>query len=191
MGRFLFIANDRALDFVNTSFAGGDALPNFAAFVCWLTAAGALTPDEARAALGHAAEGERIMARVLALRSAMRRIVEAFVGAQPAPEKDIVAVNAYLRRIPVHDELVAIEGGFTSVRHATTDTPESLLYFVAEAARKLFTTKHAQSIRRCANEECTHYFYDASKNGTRRWCSMAGCGNREKVAALRSRRRAG
>jgi predicted RNA-binding Zn ribbon-like protein len=152
-------------------------------------AVGALTLDEARAALAHVAEGERVMARVHALRSAMRRIVEAFVEARSAPDKDVAAINAYLRRVAVHEELVAIDGGFASVRHATTDAPDVLLYFVAEAARELFTRKHAHAIRRCANEECTHYFYDASKNGTRRWCSMAGCGNREKVAALRSRRR--
>jgi predicted RNA-binding Zn ribbon-like protein len=27
------------------------------------------------------------------------------------------------------------------------------------------------------------YFYDVSKNQTRRWCSMDVCGNRAKVAA--------
>jgi predicted RNA-binding Zn ribbon-like protein len=25
------------------------------------------------------------------------------------------------------------------------------------------------------------HFFDVSKNGTRRWCSMSGCGNRAKA----------
>jgi predicted RNA-binding Zn ribbon-like protein len=191
MGRFFFIAHDRALDFVNTDFAGGDTVPDAAAFVDWLVTAGMLTLDEGRAARELVAGGEHIMPRVRALRSAMRRIVEAFVAGRAPADADIARINAHLERVPVHEELIVEERGFTSVRRATLDVPDDLLYFLAEAARELFTSKSAQAIRRCANEECTHYFYDASKNGTRRWCSMAGCGNREKVAALRSRRRAG
>ncbi len=192
MGRFWFIANDRALDFVNTAFAGGDALPDFAAFVDWLEAAGLLTADEARATLTRAAQAnpERLISSLHLLRSAMRRTVEAYVsGRGPAPE-DIALINVHLQQVPVRDELVVLDGSFASVRRVTTDAPDALIFFVAQAARELFTSKDARAIRRCANEACTHYFYDASKNGTRRWCSMAGCGNREKVAALRSRRRA-
>jgi len=32
-------------------------------------------------------------------------------------------------------------------------------------------------------------FYDGGKNNTRRWCSMNLCGNRDKVARYRARRR--
>lgn len=35
-----------------------------------------------------------------------------------------------------------------------------------------------ERIRSCSNPEYILHFYDVSKNGTRRWCSMAGCGNR-------------
>lgn len=37
-------------------------------------------------------------------------------------------------------------------------------------------------IRRCAHEACVLHFFDTSRNGTRRWCSMAGCGNRAKAS---------
>lgn len=37
-------------------------------------------------------------------------------------------------------------------------------------------------IRRCAHPACNLYFYDTSRNGTRRWCSMDGCGSRTKAA---------
>ncbi|MEU1123989.1 CGNR zinc finger domain-containing protein [Streptomyces sp. NPDC005899] len=44
-------------------------------------------------------------------------------------------------------------------------------------------------VRPCANDECVLHFYDVSKNGTRRWCSMAGCGNRAKAQRHYARHR--
>ncbi|MCM1968471.1 MULTISPECIES: CGNR zinc finger domain-containing protein [Streptomyces] len=37
-------------------------------------------------------------------------------------------------------------------------------------------------IRVCAHEACVLYFFDTSRNGTRRWHSMATCGNRAKAS---------
>ncbi len=37
-------------------------------------------------------------------------------------------------------------------------------------------------IRACAHEACILHFFDTSRNGTRRWCSMAACGNRAKAS---------
>jgi predicted RNA-binding Zn ribbon-like protein len=36
-------------------------------------------------------------------------------------------------------------------------------------------------IRQCQHPACVLWFYDATRNGTRRWCSMAICGNRAKA----------
>jgi len=51
-------------------------------------------------------------------------------------------------------------------------------------------TDDPSRIRRCAHPECVLYFYDTSPKRSRRWCSMAGCGNRAKAARhyARSRR---
>jgi len=37
-------------------------------------------------------------------------------------------------------------------------------------------------IRHCAHDACILHFFDTSRNGTRRWCSMAACGNRAKAS---------
>ncbi|MBQ1094034.1 CGNR zinc finger domain-containing protein [Streptomyces sp. B93] len=42
-------------------------------------------------------------------------------------------------------------------------------------------------IRHCAHEACVLHFFDTSRNGTRRWCSMAACGNRAKASRHYSR----
>jgi predicted RNA-binding Zn ribbon-like protein len=44
-------------------------------------------------------------------------------------------------------------------------------------------------IRQCAHEACVLWFYDDSTRGGRRWCSMAGCGNRAKAARHYARTR--
>ncbi|MEW1902866.1 MULTISPECIES: CGNR zinc finger domain-containing protein [unclassified Streptomyces] len=42
-------------------------------------------------------------------------------------------------------------------------------------------------IRACAHEACVLHFFDTSRNGTRRWCSMAVCGNRAKASRHHAR----
>ncbi|MFJ3905698.1 CGNR zinc finger domain-containing protein [Streptomyces sp. NPDC090025] len=44
-------------------------------------------------------------------------------------------------------------------------------------------------IRACAHEACLLHFFDTSRNGTRRWCSMALCGNRAKASRHYARTR--
>lgn len=46
-----------------------------------------------------------------------------------------------------------------------------------------------ERIRRCDHPNCVLWFLDTSRNGTRRWCSMATCGNRSKVQRHYSRSR--
>jgi len=47
-----------------------------------------------------------------------------------------------------------------------------------------------QRMRACRKSTCKFAYYDRSKNGSRAWCSMAVCGNREKAQRRRSRDRA-
>ncbi|GAA4919806.1 CGNR zinc finger domain-containing protein [Streptomyces coeruleoprunus] len=46
-------------------------------------------------------------------------------------------------------------------------------------------------IRACAHEACVLHFFDTSRNGTRRWCSMAVCGNRAKASRHYARTKEG
>lgn len=46
-----------------------------------------------------------------------------------------------------------------------------------------------QRLKVCTNDACRWVFYDASRNRSSRWCSMAICGNRMKARAYRARAR--
>ncbi len=45
-------------------------------------------------------------------------------------------------------------------------------------------------LRICGNPHCRLMFLDLSKNGSRRWCDNAGCGNRDRVRRYRWRAKA-
>lgn len=65
--------------------------------------------------------------------------------------------------------------------------PESLavhdvLAPIAWSAADLLVSLRSERIRRCADDRgCGWLFFDASRAGTRRWCSMGDCGNRAKA----------
>ncbi|SEA84431.1 CGNR zinc finger domain-containing protein [Leifsonia sp. 21MFCrub1.1] len=46
-------------------------------------------------------------------------------------------------------------------------------------------------VKLCGGEDCRWAFYDASRNGSRQWCSMEVCGNRQKARTYRSKDRDG
>ena len=62
---------------------------------------------------------------------------------------------------------------------------------VARDALALFERSDGSVLKWCADEKCTHPFLDVSHGHRRRWCGMAGCGDRAKAAAYRARQRAG
>ena len=62
---------------------------------------------------------------------------------------------------------------------------------VASIVDALLTLPHQgrwQRLRVCPAHDCLEAFYDSSRGGTRRWCSMGVCGNRSKVSTYRRRR---
>jgi predicted RNA-binding Zn ribbon-like protein len=42
-------------------------------------------------------------------------------------------------------------------------------------------------VRLCGGEDCRWAFYDESRNGSRQWCSMGVCGNRQKARTYRAK----
>jgi predicted RNA-binding Zn ribbon-like protein len=43
-------------------------------------------------------------------------------------------------------------------------------------------------LKKCLNPNCSHLFYDTSKNKTRNWCSMQSCGNIMKARSFHKRK---
>lgn len=58
---------------------------------------------------------------------------------------------------------------------------------VARDAIDLFGSSGAGNVRHCDAPDCSLVYLDVSRGRRRRWCTMAGCGNRAKQRALRER----
>ncbi len=182
----LFIGDDLALDFINTRYGIGEArtdvLASDASVIDWLRQAGALPAGHA----GPAPAGLREAA--LALRDAARQLVE---KRQEGKWGDPAALNRVLASGSHHLELQWKKGGEPELVSRRIDlNATAALLPVAEALAKLLAEADFGLVRKCECEDCTLMFHDRTKSHRRRWCSMALCGNRMKVAAYRARQKA-
>jgi predicted RNA-binding Zn ribbon-like protein len=65
------------------------------------------------------------------------------------------------------------------------------LWPVARSAVELLTEGDLRRVKECPGAgDCGWLFYDTSRNGARRWCSMEGCGSRAKMRRHYARHRA-
>lgn len=69
------------------------------------------------------------------------------------------------------------------------DAFAGLIIPIVESAADSLITGELGRVRRCGDNRCTRVFLDATRNGRRRWCEMATCGNRAKAARFRARER--
>lgn len=186
--RFVHDAGLLCLDLVNTNVvlhgAPVDLLTDYDALLDWLDEAGVLDAS----ARGEADEwrsgpdgGEGWRAAV-ELRGAVRRIADDMIAGRPIADADIARVNRSLAARSAVGEIRRDGDGFRRVTLWTFPTPASLLAPVAESAAELVTALDPGRVGQCDDADCILYFYDTSKNHSRRWCSMERCGNRAKVA---------
>ena len=121
------------------------------------------------------------------LRETIRTLIE---RRKASKRTDPGALNRFLAEARSHLELIPTRNGNIDLkRRWERQTPEQILAPLAESAADLLTTGDFSLVRRCDNDECVLWFYDRTKSHHRRWCSMATCGNRHKVAAFRKRQR--
>lgn len=69
------------------------------------------------------------------------------------------------------------------------DAVDRLRQAIVADAVDLLTGTAQHRIKRCPAHDCRWFFFDTSRNGTRRWCAMADCGTRDKVQRYRYRDR--
>lgn len=185
---FLFVGNRLCLDFINTEIiAEGqrkDLIHNFDALKAWLQEADAVRQSEIASvtASWDALKEDSFAHQARMLRATLQQMVEQITQAQPVAEEAITAINQSLEQRKGYRLLQRTAGGYTTT-FQYKQTAGGLLTPIAESAADLLARDDLTLLRKCENPQCILYFYDTSKNHTRRWCSMEACGNRYKVAA--------
>lgn len=132
--------------------------------------------------------GERVLARIARVRSAVRELVDATVERRPPDQRQLDEVNRALRTPYTYTLVQAPDGVSLDHRH-DGDPIEGALARLAESLARDVSLGHPERLRVCANPVCRWVFSDVSRAGRRKWCDMATCGNRAKVARHRERKR--
>lgn len=188
---FLYLSERLCLDFVNTELMDvGERIEQLGTFddlASWAMGARLVSRAQAHelARKGSAtSEGERTLAEAVALRSALRGMAERIAsGAARVPQRSLDVINDALG-VPAGSRAVVYTArGYEIVYRNRFTEPMHLLVPIAESAAGLLTSDDLSLVRKCQNPHCILYFYDTTRNHARRWCSMAVCGNRAKVAS--------
>ena len=123
------------------------------------------------------------LSQAVALREAIRALVASNndCGEDPsaAAVLDDVAVRAGLRlRFDCSGEVHA---------EATAKGVDGALGQIVAAVHAAMTDGSWSRLKACARDECRWVYVDASRNRSKRWCSMEVCGNREKARTFRAK----
>jgi predicted RNA-binding Zn ribbon-like protein len=180
---FRFFTGSPATDFVGTvgrRLAGGhERLTSTSRLADWLelTGLGSGLP---------VTEGSLRQAREL--REAIYRILLARLSKTAVARADAVLVNGHARAgAPIPQLSLDDPFGPSALE---PDRIGAALAVIAQDGIDLVTGPRAEFLRACEAVDCGMLYLDQSQAQNRRWCSMRDCGNRAKVAAHRSRRRA-
>jgi predicted RNA-binding Zn ribbon-like protein len=134
------------------------------------------------------ASASLLLARAIRLRDALREALGALVRKSRVSPVCAAPINEVLRITEGHDELVQREGAWRLEFVAREGGLDWLLAAIARSAAEILMEGTDARVRICANPACGLFFCDTSRTHRRRWCSMAVCGNRHKVASFARRR---
>jgi len=192
---FLFVANRPILDFLNTKPVLSDGptelLPDVRALERWLIASGMVSSAKDKAAVRgwrNSAEAEAFLKQLLSFRERLRDTVLRIESETLPTDTFLAEVNSLLLQYPRHTLLRKRDGRVIRETLSELRKPVDLWAPIVDATANLLTETESSRIRKC--ESCVVHFFDASKKGSRRWCSMNICGNKLKVASYQRRKRA-
>ncbi len=136
-----------------------------------LLCAGEQAPEEANA----------VFERAIALRAAITNSFRAIANGEVANEADLGLLRAEYQAAFNHARLTPLESRYEWAWEDAI-TLERPLWAVAWSAVHVLTEDDLTRVKECPGAgDCGWLFYDTSKNNSRHWCSMEGCGSRVKM----------
>ncbi len=192
----MFIGERLWLDFVNSDGAAADddPLADFDGLVRWIERAGVVDADRAAGLRRRAQQQPSGAAAALAdarrVRAALRALADGGPRDARARADAVNEINRVLGRSAGTRRLeTRADGSFGRSFVPGGDAFAGLMIPLVESAADSLIHAELPRVRQCAAARCRRVFYDATKNGGRRWCDMATCGNRAKAARHRARRK--
>jgi predicted RNA-binding Zn ribbon-like protein len=188
------VSVESTFDFLNThDLENGfplERLPTLDSALAWFVERGVIHYEGAERWRAQAADepsaAAQELARIHDVRAALREVADS-IAEQRAPDAGALeTVNRALHARQVIELIPAPDGVNVDHRHVGDPIDDALARLADPLVREL-TGGHPERIRICDNDRCRWVFYDTSRTGLRRWCSMATCGNQAKAARHRAR----
>lgn len=187
--RVHLVAKNLAIDFANTVVdprgEPAGAIGSWHDLIAFLETAAAMPRHQSARYREWAKRDPRdcsaTFALALELRDEIRKILAALAGGAKVRGEWVQSVNRVFRDQAGFETLALFKGKWKLTRVTQKQSSSELLLPIAESAAEIVRQGAEAHIRKCANPACVLYFQDFA--GRRRWCSMAICGNRAKVAA--------
>lgn len=190
VGEFLNTLDERHFSRHGVQHTGGDALSSPTDLAAWLASRG-LIPAGTPAS-------PRDLAIACTLRAALRNLLKLRIAADAADQTvrtgradDSVTGSLQDANSTLNAHLLCVQAdadGTPVLLPASHGVPAALAAISAAVA-----LAHAagswKRLKICAAPDCRWVFYDTSRSGAARWCSMRVCGNRDKTRAYRQRQR--
>ena len=187
---FDFLGGRLAIDFVNTVsgkrlLAPIERFNDYGDVLSWAEQIGvtsaARTKTLRRIAREHPRQAEAALARAKELRETLFRIFSAIAEHEQANSADLELFNRELAEAFSHLRIAGSADGF-AWSFCDEESLVSVLWPVSRSASDVLVKDDPARVRMCeAPDGCGWLFYDETRNGTRRWCSMKDCGNRAKA----------
>jgi len=186
-----FDSGNLVLDFANTAEFHASEHPNeylktYLDLVTWSQEAGLLTRGEGKElsllAKEHPQEADRVLTRAITLRETIYGLLSAVAHQEPHNEADLSAFNRFLAESLRYTKISHTSEGFSWAWKVKEPGFDRVLWSLARETAKLITSREIKRVGECADDRgCGYLFIDTSRNHSRRWCSMEGCGNRAKA----------
>lgn len=193
---FVFVGERLWLDFVNCEHGPRrfDALRDFETMVQWLESAAVLDTERAagirRRAQQQPAGASAALVDARRIRGSLRALAERGPSSERMRGEGLAEINRVLGRSAGTRRVEARgDGSFVRTFVPVGDAFAGLVIPIVESAADALILGELPRVRRCGDGRCHRVFFDNTRNGRRRWCDMATCGNRAKAARHREKLR--
>jgi predicted RNA-binding Zn ribbon-like protein len=166
-----------------------DKLDTYAVLLQWGVLAGTLSKERARRlvamSVAHPSSAARMLHRTKRLREALHGVFHPAAHSHGPVKGALEFVNAEIGNALSHARIAS--GGRDFTWDWTDENPLDFpLWDIARDAGDLLASERLVRLRECEGDTCGWLFLNLTKNGSRRWCDMKGCGNRAKVRRYRA-----
>ncbi|ALN62442.1 hypothetical protein GLA29479_1564 [Lysobacter antibioticus] len=193
------VGGDPALDLVNTVTARDseprDWLDDYAALLRWARQVSCFSRTDLNAL--EALQGEApakaaaALARCKSLREALCNALYALANGKAPGSADLDVIDQARLAASKAARLVSRRSRLQTEWSPQRSGLDLIAHVITAYAIELLKDARLDRLRVCDGHDCGWVFVDTSKNGRRRWCDMATCGNVAKARRFQQRVRDG